>query len=125
MVCWREWDLREPGTPAIVMLDKLVHDGWRVGRAPLEHTLDTPRVFPRPSQMSQRYYWRCLATFDKLCANGLQVLPRGKPQPYYMNVLAEYLGLLFLPWLMSRMVLRHAVSYAQIPRGALMLPRRI
>ena len=92
MVCLREWDMREPCTPAIVMLDKLVHDGWRVGRAPLEHTLDTPRVFPRPSQMSQRYYWRCLATFDKLCANGLQVLPRGKPQPYYMNVLAEYLG---------------------------------
>ena len=81
-----------PDTPAIVILDKLVQDGWHVGRAPLAHTLDTPCMFPSLSQMLQRYYWLRLATLDKLCAHGLQELPRGKPLQYYSNVLAEHLG---------------------------------
>ena len=64
----RDWDMCAPGTPAIFILDKLVSDGWRVGKPPSAHALDTPRIFSRPGKMVQHSYWRCLATLDKLYA---------------------------------------------------------
>ena len=46
----RDWDLSAPCAPALVILDPLVHEGWRVGRPPAVHTLVQPRMFHESDQ---------------------------------------------------------------------------
>ena len=41
LISLRDWDMSAAETPAIVVLDKLVEDGWRVGKPPAAHTLST------------------------------------------------------------------------------------
>ena len=84
----REWNLSASATPALVILDTLVDDGWRAGRPPAAHTLHTPRIFTRPTRMTQLGYWRCLAMLRDLCVTGVPEFLSGKPQQYYVNLLA-------------------------------------
>ena len=43
------WDMSaDKKTLALVVLDKLVHDGWHVGCPPVAHTVATPRTFSKP-----------------------------------------------------------------------------
>ena len=90
LISLREWNLSASDTPALVILDTLVDDGWRAGRPPAAHTLDTPRIFTRPTRMTQVSYWRCLAMLHELCVRGVVEFLSGKPQQYYCNLLAAH-----------------------------------
>jgi hypothetical protein len=90
VVSQRDWDICAASTLAVVVLDKLLEDGWRVGTPPATHCMDTPRTFARPVRLGQHTYWRCLAMLDRLCAAGLKDLRSGMTQQYYSNVLLAY-----------------------------------
>jgi len=90
LVSQREWDVGNADTPAIVVLERLVDQGWCVGTPPLCHTLTSARIFQWKEQMSEKSYWQCLANLDILCAKGLEHLPIGKPSKYYAQVLTAH-----------------------------------
>ena len=71
----RDWGLSAACTLALVILDTLVHQGWRVGRPPAVHALVQPRIFTRPTRIAQKSYWRCLATLHHLSARSIPELP--------------------------------------------------
>jgi len=61
VVSQRDWDISAASTLAVVVLDKLLEDGWRVGTPPATHCMDTQRTISRSVALGQHMYWRCLA----------------------------------------------------------------
>ena len=86
-VSLRRWDLSHVDTPALVVLDKLVEDGWHVGSPPPVHTATSDKVFAKADNLSAKPYWQCLATLDNLFQKGLVELLPGMPHNYYSNIL--------------------------------------
>jgi hypothetical protein len=60
-VCQREWDFSSSDTPCVVILEKLVVDGWSVGPPLSEHTLSSPRIFHTKDHLASKPYLQCLA----------------------------------------------------------------
>jgi hypothetical protein len=89
-VCLRGWDMAALDTPALVVLERLVDNGWHVGTPPSAHTLATARTFRKPTNLAHRLYWQCLAMLETLCGAGLSQLLSGQPQQYYASVLTAH-----------------------------------
>ena len=68
--------------------DHLVRCGWKAGAPPPEHTPATELHFAVDILSSRKAYFQCLASLDRLRANGLSGLPSGQSAWYYRAVLA-------------------------------------
>ncbi|MFM7982057.1 MAG: hypothetical protein ACKPKO_22335, partial [Candidatus Fonsibacter sp.] len=82
--------MRAKLTLALVLLDKLLDDGWRVGTPPPAHSMNAARTFAIPMSLCQRTYWRRLAMLDRLCAAGLGKLPSRMSPQYYNEAITAY-----------------------------------
>ena len=82
------WDFRRGSVPAIVLLEKLVELGWKVGAELAEHTLTTRRVFSFADPVASKPYFKCLVSLpDLLASESFSSLPAGQPNSYYSCVL--------------------------------------
>ena len=82
------WDFRRGSVPAIVLLEKLVELGWKVGAELAEHTLTTRRVFRFADPVASKPYFQCLVSLpDLLASESFSSLPAGQPNSYYSCVL--------------------------------------
>ena len=86
----RVWDVAAADTPAVVVLERLVMDGWRVGTPPPRHTATSARIFRKPVKTEQKAYWQCLAISDMLffCEWVASFVPR-----YANEVLRRIVGI--------------------------------
>jgi hypothetical protein len=86
-VCQREWDFSSFDTPCVVILEKLVVDGWSVGPPLSEHTLSSPRNFHTKDHLTSKPYLQCHAMLGNLFEKGLQRLVTSMPRQYYTLVM--------------------------------------
>ena len=87
----RQWDLTHADTPCVAVLEGLVDLGWCVGRAVRAHTRTSERIFCWREVLSDKPYWQCLVTLEKLFDKGLLQLRTGMPQKYYTLILESTL----------------------------------
>ena len=69
------------GTPTLSLLQQLAAGGWSVGKAPAEHTMETPKLFTVRDPLEAKEYLRCLLGLPTLVQRGLhgaRVWPAGE-----------------------------------------------
>ena len=116
-VSLRLWNITAEDTPAVVVLERLVEDGWRVGTPPVAHTPSSPRTFRKPNSMALKAYWQCLVILDELFACGLPQLLSAMPQQHYVKVLQAHRAGGMLALEMSSRSVVEASSSAVSPSG--------
>ncbi len=85
-----EWDLLSPDTPALIILESLLNDGWAIGDRTEPHAIhDGQRVIASVDCVDCKCYLQCLVAMHTLEQRGLQTLPIHQHNLYYKLVLGS------------------------------------
>ena len=91
LTCEHEWDPRAKDTPALVVLEALLQEGWRAARkekVPESHHLGVALRFLPCDFVQWKPYLQCLLSLELLLHKGLQSLPsRGQCPGFYQCIL--------------------------------------
>ena len=82
-------DWKDTAVPTLRLLEELASRGWSRGFSPLEHTVDTPRLFSFADPLAAKAYLRCLLGLEELFARDVDfaALPSKEQIGYYQCVL--------------------------------------
>lgn len=88
LVAAREWDLQEPQTPTILIIEKLLSLEWRAEPRKTAHLRElTDLTFDDYKLMDNKRYLQCILRLDDAFARGLPALHLRQCQSYYHAVL--------------------------------------
>lgn len=82
-------NMLDNGTPTVLILERLIRQGWDKGQAPALHDASTARVFGQDKFSNKKHYLQCLLSLDQIRQKGLIALPSGQSSWYYRAVLAS------------------------------------